>query len=62
MDARDIGVASIGFLLFAVLGATALKELETYTPTNPILLVIWPLAGVLFVVGVALSFMKKKGK
>ena len=58
MEARQVAVASIGFLLFAVLGATALQQLETYTPTDPILAVIWPIAGVLFIIGVALSYLR----
>ena len=61
MNASDIAVASVGFLMFAVLGAVALGQLESYTPTDPILAIIWPLAGVLFVVGVALSYLQKRG-
>lgn len=47
---------AIGFLLFTVLGAAALTQLESYSPTDPILQVVWPISGVLYVVGTGLSF------
>lgn len=55
-NGRSIANKAIGFLLFAVLGAVALTQLESYTPTNSILVVVWPISGVLYVVGTGLSF------
>ncbi len=52
----SIANKAVGFLLFAVLGAAALTQLESYSPTDPILAVVWPIAGVLYVVGTGLSF------
>jgi hypothetical protein len=59
VEVKDLAMAAVGFLLFAVLGAVALEQMESYVPTDPILLIVWPIAGVLFVVGVALSFLRK---
>lgn len=55
-EGKSIANKAIGFLLFAVLGAVALTQLESYSPTNAVLTVVWPISGVLYVVGTGLSF------
>jgi len=54
---KEVANKAVGFLLFAILGAVGLTALEGYNPTDPTLIVVWPIAGVLYVIGAGLSFI-----
>lgn len=63
---RGIGTSSIvtivvGFFLFAILAPIALAQMESYTPADPVLLIVWPLAGILFVIGMAIKYVPGGG-
>lgn len=54
-----VGLA-IGVLLLGVLLPVGLKAWESYTPTDPTLLVIWPIGAVLIVLGIVMQFYKNE--
>lgn len=58
MSTEQIVGLAIGVLLLGVLLPVGLAQWESYTPTNPILLVIWPIGAVLIVLGIVLKFYR----
>jgi len=54
---KEVANKAVGFLLFAVLGAVGLTALEDYVPIDPTLLIVWPIAGVLYVLGAGMGFL-----
>jgi len=54
---KEVANKAVGFLLFAILGAVGLTALEDYIPTDPTLIIVWPISGVLYVLGAGLSFL-----
>lgn len=52
-----IGLA-IGVLLLGILLPVGLEAWETYVPTDPTLLIIWPIGAVLIVLGIVMKFYR----
>jgi hypothetical protein len=52
-----IGLA-IGVLLLGILLPVGLEAWETYVPTDPTLLIVWPIGAVLIVLGIVMKFYK----
>jgi hypothetical protein len=49
---------SIGVMMLGILLPIGLSAWEAYTPTNAILILIWPIGAVLVVLGVVLGFFR----
>jgi hypothetical protein len=56
----EIVTLVIGFFLFALLAPLALTAVEAYTPTDPTLVIIWPIVAVLFLIGVAIRYIPRR--
>jgi hypothetical protein len=54
----NIVAMAIGLLLVGLLFPLALDSIESYTPTDATLLVVWPLLGVFAVLAVAITYIK----
>jgi hypothetical protein len=48
---------AIGILLFGLLAPLGLTAMEDYVPTDPTMVIVWPLVAVFFVIGVGLSYI-----
>ena len=48
---------AIGILLFGLLAPLGLAAMETYTPTDPTMVIVWPLVAVFFVISIGLSYI-----
>jgi hypothetical protein len=48
---------AIGILLFGLLAPLGLAAMETYVPTDPTMVIIWPLVAVFFVLSVGLAYI-----
>ena len=48
---------AIGILLFGLLAPLGLAAMETYIPTDPTMVIIWPLVAVFFVLSVGLAYI-----
>lgn len=56
MTTNQIVGLAIGVLLLGVLLPVGLAQWFSYTPTNAIMIVIWPIGAVLIVLGIVLKF------
>jgi hypothetical protein len=54
---RFIIGGAIGILLFGLLAPLGLAAMEDYVPTDPTMVIIWPLVAVFFVLAVGLSYI-----
>jgi hypothetical protein len=57
MESRTFVQYAIGLLLVGVLFPIGLASLESYSPTDSTLIVVWPLIGVFAVLAVAIKFI-----
>ena len=58
MDTEKIIGMAVGLLLVGILYPIGLASIEDYVPTDPTLLIVWPLVGVFAVLGVAIFYIK----
>lgn len=54
---KSMATLAVGILLLGVLVPVGLTAWEDYVPTDPTLLVVWPIAAVIIVIAIALKFL-----
>lgn len=57
VGAREIVVLAVAILLVGILLPIGLTQMQSYTPTDPTLLIVWPLLAIIIVIGLALKFL-----
>lgn len=54
---RGLILLAIGILMLGVLVPVGLAQWESYTPTDSILVIIWPIGAVIIVIGIVMRFL-----
>ena len=62
MDADQVIGMAVGLLLVGILFPIGLAAIEDYVPTDPTMLIVWPLVGVFAILGVAIFYIKSATK
>jgi|GEM_PF-5806713 len=55
-----VGIA-VSLLIAALLFPLALTAIQTYVPTDPTTLIVWPLIGIFAVIGLAIRYIPGGG-
>ena len=59
VDAKTVIAMAVGVLLVGILYPIGLAAIEAYTPTDPTMLVVWPLIGVFAILAVAIYYIRQ---
>ncbi len=57
VSVKFIVVGAVGILLFGILAPIGLAAMESDSPSDPTLALIWPLTAVFFVLSVGLAYL-----
>jgi hypothetical protein len=59
LDVDTVVGMAVGLLLVGILFPLGLAAIEDYVPTDPTILIVWPLIGVFACLGVAIYYIKR---
>lgn len=59
ITAETVIAMAVGLLLVGILYPIGLAAIEDYVPTDPTVLIVWPLVGVFAVLAVAIYYIKQ---
>lgn len=58
LSLNSIIMMAVGLLLVGLLYPIGLEAIESYTPTDATLLIVWPLLGVFAVLAIAITYIR----
>ena len=57
MNPKEYATMAVGILLLGILLPNGLTAWEGYVPTDPTLLIVWPIVAVIIVISIGLKFL-----